>query len=56
MSLCVTVGYKLVNGSTMIIQGVTLRGTRVVDASFIINGLIILTPTIPQVIVVVELQ
>jgi hypothetical protein len=32
MSLCVTVGSKSVNGSTMIIQGVTLNGTVVADS------------------------
>ena len=41
MSLCVTVGSQSVNGSIMIIQGVTLNGTRVVDASIITQNLVI---------------
>ena len=38
MSLCVTVGLQSVNGSTMIIQGVTLSGVSVIDNSFNSNG------------------
>jgi len=38
MSLCVTVGSKSVNGSGMIISGVTLTGVNVYDASFNSNG------------------
>jgi len=41
MSLCVTVGSKSVNGSIMIISGVTFRSTRVVDASIITQNLAI---------------
>lgn len=41
MSLCVTVGSKLVNGSGMIISGVALNGVRVVDASIITQNLAI---------------
>jgi len=38
LKLCVTVGLQSVNGSTMIISGVTLRGVTVVD-SLVSNGL-----------------
>ena len=38
MSLCVTVGLQSVNGSTMIIQGVTLSGVSVIDNSINSNG------------------